>query len=106
MELVAKVIIKGAGIFEGSVEGTQYFSGQIFVEEPFDSSKPNYKGFRTVEYKCESSDVVKPIMSHDFPVTAEIRMEISATKRDKQVVVKAIKVIGNAQPQPRPAAPQ
>lgn len=93
MQVQQKVIIKGAGFFEGTVEGVEHRTGQVFIEEPFDSSKQNYKGFRTVEYKCESSDVVKPLMHNDFPITAEVQMELAASKRGQVVVVKAIKPI-------------
>lgn len=109
MELVTKSIIKGCGFFEGEVEGQQYMNGQIFVEEPFDRTKPNYKGFRTVEYKCADSSLVKSIFNHDFPITADIRLEITATKRGQSVVVTGIKPTGAATPTPpasvvRPAA--
>jgi len=101
MQVTNKCVIKGAGFFEGTVEGVQHRTGQIFVEEPFDSSKPNYRGFRTVEYKCESSDVVKGLMAGEFPVSAEVNMAIEASKRGQVIVVKSVKVLGVAQPQPR-----
>jgi hypothetical protein len=101
MQVNQKCVIKGAGFFEGTVEGTEHRTGQVFIEEPFDSSKPNYKGFRTVEYKCESSDVVKPIMHNEFPITAEVAMEISASKRGQVILVKTIKPLANAAGQPR-----
>ena len=104
MQVVQKVVVKGAGFFEGTVEGVQHATGQIFVEEAFDASKPNYKGFRTVEYKCENSGVVKPVMHLEFPITAEVQMEISATKRGQQILVRAIKPVGLASPQPGQAA--
>ncbi len=100
MNVNQKCIIKGAGFFDGEVEGQVYNSGQLFIEEPFDRTKSNYKGFRTVEYKCMDSTVVKPLMHLDFPITAEVTMEISATKRGQQIVVVSVKPIGLAQPTP------
>lgn len=100
MRVNVKAIIKGAGFFEGEVEGQKHDTGQIFVEEPFDASKPNYKGFRTVEYKCLDSAVVKPVMHLEFPITAEISMEMSATKRGSQIVVHEVKPLGLANGQP------
>lgn len=96
MRVNVKAIIKGAGYFEGEVEGVHHKTGQIFIEEPFDASKPNYKGFRTVEYKCVDADVVKPVMHLQFPITADVAMEMSATKRGSQVVVHEIKPLGLA----------
>jgi hypothetical protein len=100
MNVNQKCIIKGAGFFDGEVEGTTYNSGQLFIEEPFDRTKANYKGFRTVEYKCMDADVVKPLMHLEFPITADVSMEISATKRGQQIVVTTVKPIGLAQPTP------
>jgi hypothetical protein len=94
-------IIKGAGFFVGEVEGTSHDTGQVFIEEPFDASKPNYKGFRTVEYKCENSGVVKPIMGGNFPITAKVQMEISASKRGQVILVRSIVPMVDAQGQPR-----
>lgn len=103
MRVDIKAVIKGAGFFVGEVEGTAHNTGQIFVEEPFDASKPNYKGFRTVEYKCVDSDVVKPLMHLPFPITAEVSMEMSATKRGSQIVVHHVKPIGLADGMPAAA---
>jgi hypothetical protein len=100
MRVNVKAIIKGAGFFVGDVEGQHHNTGQIFVEEPFDASKPNYKGFRTVEYKCVDSEVVKPVMHLEFPITADVSMEMSATKRGSQVVVHSVKPLGAAQGMP------
>lgn len=93
MKVQLKALIKGAGHFVGDIDGRHFDSGSVFIEEPFDSSKVNYKGFRTVEYKCESSEVVKPIMHLEFPFSAEVDMEISATKSGSVIVVKTIKPI-------------
>lgn len=100
MRVVIKAIIKGAGFFEGEVEGTTHNTGQVFIEEPFDASRPNYKGFRTVEYKCVDSSVVRPVMHLPFPINADVDMEMSATKRGSQIVVHGIKPVGMAQPTP------
>lgn len=96
MHVKQVVTIKGAGYFNDTVEGTAYDNGQVFIEEPFDPSRPNYRGFRTVEYKCLDSTVVKPLMDLPFPITAEVSMEISATKRGQQIVVTHVKMLDKA----------
>lgn len=101
MQVQQKVVIKGAGHFVGEIDGQNFNNGQVFIEEPFDPSKENYKGFRTVEYKCKDADVVMPIMHNPFPITAEVTMEIAATKRGQQIVVMAIKPLELAKAQPR-----
>jgi hypothetical protein len=93
MKVQLKAVIKGAGHFVGDIDGKHFDTGSVFIEEPFDSTKPNYKGFRTVEYKCESSEVVKPLMHLEFPFDADVEMEISATKNGSVIVVKLIKPI-------------
>jgi len=100
MRVQVKAIVKGAGFFQGQIEGKDFDAGQVFIEEPFDKSKPNYKGFRTVEYKCVDSAVVKPVMHLEFPITAEVDMEMSATKRGMEVVVHSVKPLGLADAQP------
>ncbi|MES2414344.1 MAG: hypothetical protein V4614_11120 [Pseudomonadota bacterium] len=96
MHVKNTVVIKGAGYFVGAVEGKDYDNGQIFIEEPFDASKQTYKGFRTVEYKCVDSSIVKPVMHLPFPITAEVTMEISATKREGVIVVTGIRPLAAA----------
>lgn len=103
MQVVQKVVVKGAGWFEGDVEGKTYATGQVFIEEEFDRSKPNYKGFRTVEYKCLDSAVVKPLMHLPFPITAEVCMDLSATKRGQVIVVTKVQPIESARPMPKAA---
>lgn len=103
MQVVNKCVVKGAGFFDGEVEGVNYANGQVFIEEEFDKTKPTYKGFRTVEYKCESSAVVKPLMHLPFPITAEVTMELSATKRGQSIVVTKVVPIEAARPMPKAA---
>ena len=105
MQHTQKCVVKGAGFFEGNVEGTDYKSGQIFIEEEFSATKPNYKGFRTVEYKCMGSDTVKPLMHNTFPLNCEVTFDTTATKRGMEILVTNIKLIDTARPMPRPAAP-
>lgn len=100
MQVVTKSVIKGAGFFVGEVEGQAYDSGQLFIEEPFDVSKPSYKGFRTVEYKCMNSDIPKSLMHLEFPISAEVTMELSATKRGQQIVVIMCRPIEAVKAQP------
>lgn len=101
MRTTIKAIVKGAGFFVGEIEGVSHNTGQVFIEEPFDASKPNYKGFRTVEYKCLDSDVVKPLMHMPFPINADVDMEISATKRGSQILVHTVKPISAAAGTPK-----
>lgn len=106
MQHTQKCVVKGAGFFEGNVEGTDYKSGQIFIEEEFSATKPNYKGFRTVEYKCMGSDTVKPLMHNPFPMTCEVTFDTTATKRGMEILVTMIKPIDTARPMPQaPRAP-
>lgn len=103
MQVVNKCVVKGAGFFVGEVEGQQFDNGQVFIEEEFDRSKPTYKGFRTVEYKCLDSSVVKPLMHLPFPITAEVSMDLSATKRGQVIVVTKVLPLEPAKAMPKAA---
>lgn len=100
MRLVVKAIIKGVSKFRGAIDGQDIDSGAVFIEEPFDASNANAKGFRTVEYKAVNSEVVGRVFHLEFPITAEVTMEMSATKRGNVIVVHEVKPIGLATGQP------
>lgn len=102
MQIEKDVVVKGAGFFAGNVEGTAYDNGQVFIEEAFDPSKENYKGFRTVEYKCVDSQVVRPLMHLPFPITAKVSFEIGATKRGQSITVMRVVPLEAAKGMPRP----
>ena len=101
MQVEKDVVVKGAGFFVGNVDGSNNDNGQVFIEEAFDPSKDNYKGFRTVEYKCLDSGVVKPLMQLPFPVTAKVLFEIGATKRGQAITVLKVVPIERAQGMPK-----
>jgi hypothetical protein len=104
MQVKQKVVIKGSGFFLGNVEGKDYDNGQIFIEEEFSKAQPNYIGFRTVEYKCLDSAMVRRLQqSTTFPCTAEVTMELSATKRAQEIVCVKIDVIEPARAMPKAA---
>ena len=102
MQTTIKAVIKGAGYFKGAVEGVEHDTGQLFIEEPFDASQPRYFGFRTVEYKCLNSDIPLSIKHLQYPISAEVTLEISATKRGQSIVVTNLKPIEAVKAQPRP----
>lgn len=103
MQVTQKCVIKGAGFFTGDIEGKNFDTGQVFIEEEFDRSKPSYKGFRTVEYKCIDSSIVKPLMAMAFPITAEVSLDVSATKRGQVIVVTRVVPIELARAMPKAA---
>jgi len=103
MQIEKDMVVKGAGFFVGNVEGKDYDSGQVFIEEAFDPSKDNYKGFRTVEYKCVDSSVVKPLMHLPFPISAKVLIELGATKRGQSITVLKVVPIDLAKPMPKAA---
>ena len=101
MQVEKQLVVKGAGFFCGNVEGTDYDNGQVFIEEAFDPAKDNYKGFRTVEYKCLDSTVVKPLMHLPFPITATVSLELGATKRGQSITVMKVVPVGAANGMPK-----
>lgn len=95
-------VIKGIAFFADKIEGQDVNVGSVFIEEQLDESKGNAKGFRTVEYKAASAEVVRPLMNLEFPISGEVHFRMLVSKRAHQIVVEAIKPIGAARPQPQP----
>lgn len=99
---VRTAVIKGVAFFADKIDGQDVNVGSVFIEEPLDESKGNAKGWRTVEYKAASAEVVRSVMHNEFPITADVHFRMHVTKRNHQVVVEALKPVGRANPQPRP----
>ncbi|KAF7600096.1 MAG: hypothetical protein CGU28_02190 [Candidatus Dactylopiibacterium carminicum] len=96
-------IIKGANFFTGEIDGKQMDSGAIWIEEPLDESRGTSKGWRTVEYRCASSQIVKNLMEMQFPISAEVHFELVTGKRDQKITVVEIVPIKPVPGQPHPA---
>lgn len=75
MEIQAKVMIRGAKVFKGNIDGKDMDSGKIFTD--VDLKGETSWGVCTQELKCENSGIVDSIKHNSFPFSAmvDIRME-------------------------------
>jgi len=88
MEQVMQV--KGVAFFDGTVEGTEYKTGTVFIDEPLDESKNNAKGSRSVAYPATDSEVIKRIFNQQFPLTAKVVIETQTMKKTQRLVVSSV----------------
>ena len=83
----------GCAFFSGNIDGKEIDSGTLFVEEQLDEGSGRAKGFRTVEYKTPSADLVKAVQHNAFPMMAEITVETKVSKGASALVVVAVKPV-------------
>lgn len=72
MEMLAKVTIRGAKYFIGTIEGKDLDSAAIFVDVELRGETAS--GVCTNELKVERSEVVKGILHNPMPFLAEVSM--------------------------------
>lgn len=89
-------VVDGVAFFDGNIDGKQLNSGTVFIKSELDNSKGNAKGFRTVDYKADSGDVIKRVVHHEFPLRCRVTYEMRVTKSANQMVIVDIKPIGSA----------
>lgn len=88
MLMQAKVVIRGAKMFNGRMDdGKQIDSGKLFVEVNLKASD-NAFGMCTEPMKCRNSAVVESIKHLSFPFLAELDIEmVSGSKGMEQTVL-------------------
>ncbi len=88
-------VVDGVAFFDGTIDGKTLNSGTVFIKSELDTSKGNAKGFRTVEYKADSADVIKPVLHNEFPLRCKVIYEMRVTKSSNQMVIAKITPIGS-----------
>lgn len=89
-------VVNGISYFEGEIDGKQLNSGTLFVLQELDSKSGKAKGQRTVEKKCESSDIVKRILHLEFPITCHLVYEERVSKSSEKLIVIDCRPISSA----------
>lgn len=80
MEMLARVTIRGAKFWVGSMEGKQLDTGTIYTDVELRGE--GSKGVCTQALKCENSDVVKAVINNPFPFVAEVTMIETSNGKD------------------------
>lgn len=93
MQFKTQAKVMGVAFFNDTIDGKKIDSGTLFVEEALDESTERSKGYRTVEYKCPDSSLVKAIMHNAFPMIAELSVESKVTKGANSLVVVGVKPV-------------
>lgn len=89
-------VVSGITFFDGNIDGKALNSGTIYILNELDTSRDNSKGSRTVETKCDSSEVVKRLMHLEFPLKCKVTYELRVTKAAEKMVVVDCKPLGSA----------
>lgn len=93
MSMTMQAVIKGCTFFDGEIDGKEIKSGTVFIEDNLEQQTGRSKGTRTLEYPCVDAEVVKRIINNEFPISAEIELEMKVTKRDHKPIVVSVKPI-------------
>lgn len=101
MQITQKVVIKGVSFFDGEIDGKKIKSGSLHIEESFSSADQNSKGFKTVPYTVADPEHVRHLMQREFPIHAEVDLEINATKAGTKINIVSIREGKQAMPMPK-----
>lgn len=93
-------VISGVSFFDGNIDGKQLNSGTLFILQELDASRSNAKGQRTVEKKCDSAEIVKKLIHHEFPLKCRLTYEERVSKGAERMVVIDCVPLGSARMQP------
>jgi hypothetical protein len=89
MDLLARVMIRGAKRFKGNLDGKDIDSGKLFVD--VDLKGENSFGCCTQEIRCTDSKLVDSIKHLTFPFAAEVSMVVTTNGTKTENVITAIK---------------
>lgn len=89
MEMIAKVTVRGAKFWRGSLDGKDIDSGKVYVDVELKGETS--WGTCTQELKCEGSKIIESVKHNTFPFIAELTMQEMSNGKDSTKVVTAIK---------------
>lgn len=89
---VEKVKITGVKFFQGNIDGKEFDSGTIFVEEMLDFTTGRAKGYATQAYKAGKAEVSMQLMArHEFPCVAEVEfLRVTNGNETKNVIANVV----------------
>lgn len=85
--MLQQVIITGAKRSKGEMEGRPYDSTKIYVQTSMDRNNVDMVGFATVEYTWGDSNNYYKLRDFDFPIKAEIEIELVTSGRNTKMIV-------------------
>lgn len=96
-------VVRGFQNATYNIDGKEIFTKVIFMDAAMNEDSGG-KGFKTVERKCISPEVISSIAHNPFPMEAELELEELATKNKSEIFVRSIrpiKPVGPVQAQPQ-----
>lgn len=99
-------VVRGFQNMTYNIDGQEVQTKVVFIDAALNEDSGG-KGFKTVDKKCISADVIKAVEHNPFPLECELEMEELATKNKSELFVRSIrpiKQVGPAVPQGAKAA--
>lgn len=93
-----KVKVTGVKHFKGNVEGKEYDSTTVFVEERLDDRRGTAKGYATTAYRVGSSALGQTLQKREFPILCEVEFDRVTNGRDSETIIAQLKPIDNEVP--------
>lgn len=105
MRFTVKEVVRGFQNATYNIDGKEIFTKVIFMDAAMNEDSGG-KGFKTVERKCVTPEVITQIAHNPFPLECELELEELATKNKSELFVRSIRPIKpmNGQPLAAPKA--
>jgi len=76
--------------FKGDVDGKNYDTTKVYIEESFASDNANGRGFATSEYAAGKSELFESLQKSSFPLHADVTFETVTNGKTSQTFVRKI----------------
>lgn len=86
-----KVKVTGVKFFKGTVEGKEYDSTTVYVEERLDDRRGTAKGYATTAYRHGTSSVGMALQKREFPLICEVEFDRVTNGRDSETIIAQLK---------------
>lgn len=102
MRFKSKEVVRGFQNAEYQIDGKTVQTKVIFIDAAMNADSGG-KGFKTVDKKCVSADVIRSVEHNPFPMEAEVEFEELATKNKSELFVLSIRPLSVAGPKAQAA---
>jgi hypothetical protein len=83
-----KVLATGVKWYVGNIEGKDFDTGTVFVDERLDDRRGTAKGRATTPYKLTNSAVAKALSKHDFPLQCLVEFDrVTNGKGESETII-------------------
>lgn len=100
MKFKVTEVVRGFQNMTYNIDGQEVQTKVVFIDAALNEDSGG-KGFKTVDKKCVSADVIKAVEHNAFPMECELEMEELATKNKSELFVRSIRPIKQVGPAPQ-----